>query len=244
MTDGGAGLPLLLGQRVRRASPDGRAHRDREHRRGLRAAGHPNRAFVFGSTSKVTLAGAGVGAVRRLDRQRQVVPEAHGQAHHRRRQDQPAASRAAAAEHRRASTALMDRHRAIVAPKFAAGAGRLRGASRRHRRGAWTRPEGRLLHQLDVLDGCAKQVVKLAKEAGVELTPAGATHPLRQGSARPHHPHRADLPRPAEVAQAAEGVVAVGAAGRSRLGHVQPRSTQRSPRSPIGVSAVFANSGG
>ncbi len=29
-----------------------------------------------------------------------------------------------------------------------------------------------------MLDGCARDFVRAAKEAGVELTPAGATHPL------------------------------------------------------------------
>ena len=57
-----------------------------------------------------------------------------------------------------------------------------------------------------MLDGCAKQVVKLAKEAGVELTPAGATHPFGKD---PHDrviriaPSFPELP---EVTQAAEGV--------------------------------------
>ena len=41
-------------------------------------AGHPNRAFIFGSTSKITFAGAGVGSVRGLEGQRRVVSEAAG----------------------------------------------------------------------------------------------------------------------------------------------------------------------
>ena len=57
------------------------------------------------------------------------------------------------------------------------------------------------------MDGCAKQVVKLAKEAGVELTPAGATHP--QGNDPRDRTIRIapSFPDLAEVAQAAEGVV-------------------------------------
>lgn len=39
--------------------------------------------------------------------------------------------------------------------------------------------KGGFFISLDVLDGCAQDVVKLAKQAGVELTPAGSTHPYR-----------------------------------------------------------------
>ena len=75
-------------------------------------------------------------------------------------------------------TALMDRHRALIAPKFekvleifSEKLSGLPGVS-------WTEPKGGYFISLDVPPGCAKRVVALAKEAGVELTPAGATHPL------------------------------------------------------------------
>ena len=54
-----ARLPPVLGQRLRRASPDRRAHRDPNMLEACARHGHPHRAFVFGSTSKITLAGAG-----------------------------------------------------------------------------------------------------------------------------------------------------------------------------------------
>ncbi len=41
----------------------------------------------------------------------------------------------------------------------------------------WTRPKGGYFVSLDVLDGTASRVVQLAKEAGVALTPAGASFP-------------------------------------------------------------------
>ena len=44
----------------------------------------------------------------------------------------------------------------------------------------WTRPKGGYFISLEVLDGCAKRVVQLAKEAGVELTPAGTETQFRQ----------------------------------------------------------------
>jgi DNA-binding transcriptional MocR family regulator len=48
--------------------------------------------------------------------------------------------------------------------------------------------------------------VKLAKEAGVELTPAGATHPHGDDPRDRTIRIAPTFPEPAEIAQAAEGV--------------------------------------
>ena len=42
---------------------------------------------------------------------------------------------------------------------------------------SWTKPKGGYFISLNVPKGFARRVVALAKEAGIELTPAGATHP-------------------------------------------------------------------
>ena len=47
-------------------------------------------------------------------------------------------------------------------------------------RSKWLQPSGGYFISLDTLDGCAKEVVLLAKEAGVTLTGAGATYPYGQ----------------------------------------------------------------
>lgn len=103
--------------------------------------------------------------------------------------------------------ALMDRHRTVLAPKFA----KVLEVFDQHLGNTgiatWTKPKGGYFITLDVAQGCAKQVVKLAKEAGVELTPAGSTHPYG------NDPHDRTIriaptfPALAEVAQAAQGVV-------------------------------------
>ncbi|MCC6164393.1 MAG: aminotransferase class I/II-fold pyridoxal phosphate-dependent enzyme [Acidobacteria bacterium] len=139
--------------------------------------GHPNRAFVFGSTSKVTLAGAGVSLfagsadnvkwyLARMGK-RTIGSDKINQLRHVR-----------FLRDANGLLALMDRHRAIVAPKFAAVA----DAFAAHLGGtgvaSWLVPKGGYFISLDVIDGCARDFVRAAKDAGVELTPAGATHPL------------------------------------------------------------------
>ena len=71
----------------------------------------------------------------------------------------------------------MVKHREILAPKFAAVDAALTAELAGLGVAEWTRPAGGYFVSLDVLDGCASRVVALAKEAGIALTPAGASFP-------------------------------------------------------------------
>jgi aspartate/methionine/tyrosine aminotransferase len=168
--------------------------------------GHANRALIFGSTSKMTFAGAGVGLVagskdniawylKQLSI-RTIGSDKLNQLRHLRYLNTTDGV-----------FALMDRHRAIMAPKF----DKVLDVFDAHLGGTdvarWTRPRGGYFISLDVLDGTARRVVQLAKEAGVELTPAGATHPYGKDPLDRTIRIAPSFPEPAEVAQAAEGVV-------------------------------------
>ena len=72
---------------------------------------------------------------------------------------------------------LMQGHRAILEPKF-----RIVHQTLERELGAlgiakWSKPNGGYFVSLDVMNGCAKRVVQLCKDAGVILTGAGATFP-------------------------------------------------------------------
>jgi len=167
--------------------------------------GHPNRAFVFGSTSKMTFAGAGVGLfassaenvawyLGRIGKRTIGSDKLNQLRHVRFLRDTDGL------------LALMDRHRAIVAPKFAA----VTEALERHLAGtgvaSWAAPKGGYFISLDVLDGCAKDVVRLSTEAGVALTPAGATYPFGRDPRDRNIRIAPTFPDLATVATAAEGV--------------------------------------
>lgn len=149
------------------------------------AAGHPDRAFVFGSTSKITYAGAGLGFLgtsidnvtwlaRYLGAQ-SIGPNKVEQARHVRfLQGYPGGI-----------DGLMRAHAAIIAPKFAVVDEVLAeelGTDGRY--ATWTTPRGGYFSSLFTTAPVAARVVELANAAGVSLTPAGATYP---GGVDPHN---------------------------------------------------------
>ncbi|MGO3361498.1 MAG: aminotransferase [Corynebacterium sp.] len=140
--------------------------------------GHPNRVWAFSSTSKITLAGAGVAffnsSKENLDWYRSTAsvrgigPNKVNQLAH--------ARYFGSAEGVRA---VMRKHSGILGPKFRAVTDILQRRLGDLGIAEWTNPEGGYFISVDLIDGTATRVVELAKEAGIALTGAGATFPLK-----------------------------------------------------------------
>lgn len=75
--------------------------------------------------------------------------------------------------------AHMEKHRAILAPKFAAVLDMLDSEIAPLGIAHWTKPEGGYFVSFDAPKGTAKRIVQLCKEGGVTLTGAGATYPYK-----------------------------------------------------------------
>lgn len=139
-------------------------------------AGTTDALYLFGSTSKITFAGAGVGfvamsAANKASFQRQlgitqIGPDKVNQERHvKLLRDQQGVSR-----HMRA-------HAAILKPRFDCVLKRLDEGLTEWELASWSEPQGGYFVSVDVLPGLAKAVVEMAASVGVVLTPAGATHP-------------------------------------------------------------------
>ncbi|MEV0598786.1 aminotransferase [Streptomyces sp. NPDC050315] len=138
--------------------------------------GNPDRALVFGSTSKITHPGAGVAFFGsspvnvewKLDYNngRSIGPDKLNQLRH-----------AQFLKSADGVLAHMARHRALLRPKFEAVQRILQRELGGTGLAEWTDPKGGYFITLRVPDGCAKAVVRQCAEAGVRLTPAGAAHP-------------------------------------------------------------------
>ena len=141
-----------------------------------RRHGTEDSLVLFGSTSKITRAGAGIswvaGSAATLDWLRQrlgvltIGPDKVNQLRHVRFLKDLAGIRA-----------HMRRHAAILRPKFELVERRLSDGLGGEGMGAWTTPRGGYFVSFDALPGLATAIVTLAGDAGVKLTPAGATFP-------------------------------------------------------------------
>ncbi len=73
--------------------------------------------------------------------------------------------------------AHMQKHAALLQPRFDAVLTALQDAFANTDLGSWETPQGGYFVSFDTRPGCARETVRLAAEAGVKLTPAGATFP-------------------------------------------------------------------
>ena len=71
----------------------------------------------------------------------------------------------------------MKKHAAILKPKFECVLKYLENELGGKEIASWFNPNGGYFISLDVMNGCASRVGELCKEAGVTLTPVGATYP-------------------------------------------------------------------
>lgn len=147
---------------------------------GLAAeAGHPNRPYVFTSTSKITFAGSGVsffgGSLGNIAwylqhaGKKSIGPDKVNQLRHLRfLKDADGVRR------------HMLGHQKLLAPKFALVGEILERRLAESKIASWTTPAGGYFVSLDVMPGTAKRTVALAKEAGIAVTAAGASFPYGQ----------------------------------------------------------------
>ena len=143
------------------------------------AVGNPDRALVFGSTSKISFAGAGVSALAsspgniaaikaRLGIQT-IGPDKLNQLRHLKFFGDVTGLR----NH-------MQKHAAILKPKFAAVEATLNRELADTGCANWSKPEGGYFVSLDAVPGCAKKIITLAADAGVKMTAAGAAFPYQK----------------------------------------------------------------
>ncbi|CAM3590971.1 aminotransferase class I/II-fold pyridoxal phosphate-dependent enzyme [Kibdelosporangium persicum] len=166
-------------------------------------AGNPDRVFVYGSTSKITLGGAGVAFFGSSEanvkwllghRGKQTIgPDKINQLAH-----------VMFLRDADGVRAQMRGHRELIQPKF--DAVRRIFAERLDGLATWSEPKGGYFITLTVPDGCAKEVVRKAAEAGIALTPAGSTHPYKDDPRDNVIRIAPTFPDVAELEQAIEGV--------------------------------------
>ncbi|MBR1860285.1 MAG: aminotransferase class I/II-fold pyridoxal phosphate-dependent enzyme [Lachnospiraceae bacterium] len=168
-----------------------------------RAAGNPDLAYVFASTSKVTYAGGGISAVasspanldwikKSMTVQTIGYDKVNQLRHVRFFKDIEGVK------------AHMKKHADSMRPKFEAVERVLEEELGGLGIGSWTKPNGGYFISFDSLPGCAKAIVAKCKEAGVTLTGAGATFPYGKDPEDKNIRIAPSFPSPEEMAQATD----------------------------------------
>jgi aspartate/methionine/tyrosine aminotransferase len=142
----------------------------------LRENGREDMVFLFGSTSKISFPGSGVAMMAASEKNiaaikkqlffQTIGPDKLNQLRHVRFfKDMDGIA------------AHMVKHAAIVGPKFNAVIDCFTRELDGTGLAQWTKPNGGYFISIDTPDGCAERTVQLCAEAGVVITPAGATFP-------------------------------------------------------------------
>ncbi|MBQ9376097.1 MAG: aminotransferase class I/II-fold pyridoxal phosphate-dependent enzyme [Ruminococcus sp.] len=142
-------------------------------------AGNPDMVYMFASTSKITFAGGGIAVmaasranvdyIKSLMTVQTIGFDKINQLRH-----------AKFFGDYNGLMAQMEKHRAILQPKFEMVLDTLDKEIAPLGIGSWHRPRGGYFISFDTIDGCAKRVCELCKDAGLVLTGAGATYPYKK----------------------------------------------------------------
>ena len=167
-----------------------------------RQAGNGDMVYEFASTSKITFPGAGVAVMACSEANMAHMLSLIGvqtigydkinQLRHVRY-----------LKDRSHTLALMQRHAAVLAPKFRAVLTALEQLAPLDI-AQWTRPTGGYFISLDAMPGTARRALELCREAGVTMTGAGATYPYGVDPADSNIRIAPSLPPVAELEQAAQ----------------------------------------
>lgn len=168
-------------------------------------AGNPHRVFALASTSKITFAGSGVSFFGSSAENlawyqkhlgiKTIGPDKVNQLRHLRFFGDADGVRA-----------HMAKHRDILAPKFDLVLKILDDRLGASKVASWTEPKGGYFISLDVVEGTAKRVIGLAKDAGIALTAAGSAFPYKKDPADKNIRLAPSFPSLDELAKAMDGV--------------------------------------
>jgi len=141
--------------------------------------GNADMAYEFASTSKVTFPGAGISVMASSEANIKYLTKSFGvqvisfdkvnQIRH-----------VKFLKDKANTLALMREHAKIMKPKFDTVIKYLDREIAPLGIGSWVVPKGGYFVSYEAMENTAKRVLELAKEAGVEMTPAGATFPYRK----------------------------------------------------------------
>ncbi len=142
-------------------------------------AGNPDMVYEFTSTSKVSYPGAGVAviasSVTNIEHIKKIMGiQTIGHDKLNMLRHVKYFGNAAGVEN------YMKRHAEILRPKFEIVLNAFREQLGDTGVAEWLSPKGGYFVSLNVMDGCAKRVVELCKNAGIVLTPAGAAFPYHK----------------------------------------------------------------
>ena len=167
-------------------------------------AGNPDIVFEFCSTSKVSFAGAGISGMAASEANRKdalatmtVMTIGHNKVNQLRH--------ALFFERGRKIKEHMEKHAALLRPRFEIVNKALEKNLGGKEIGTWLKPKGGYFITFEALEGCATRIVQLAKECGVVMTGAGAPFPYHKDPRdaviriAPSYPSREELKEAAEI---------------------------------------------